>query len=393
MMSKQPEKTALMLGTLAFTTGFAIWGLIAGLMPLIKKELALSAQEASILVAVPVILGSLGRIPVGILADKFGGRIVFSILLASLVPPALALGFVHGYWSYIAVAVLLGLGGTTFSVGVSYVSRWFPPEQQGTALGIYGAGNIGQSIAVFGAPALATVIGIPGATAVFAAAAAAYAVYFFVNAKDAPVAKPTGKATAVLADVAKNRMCWVLSLLYFQTFGGFVALSIYMPMLLKELFSLSPTDAGFRTAMFVVLATAARPIGGWLADRFDAAKILAAVLTGLLPCALFMSSHDFGYFTAGALAAAALVGLGNGAVFKLVGQHFRSQAGTATGIVGAAGGMGGFFPPLLLGYCKDHLGSYAPGFYLLAAFAAVCLVVVFFTFLRKPSRISTASAH
>jgi NNP family nitrate/nitrite transporter-like MFS transporter len=295
---------------------------------------------------------------------------------------------VHDYKSYLALAVLLGIAGTTFSVGVSYVSRWFPPEQQGTALGVYGVGNIGQSIAVFGAPALAVVIGIPGATMVFAAAAALYAVYFFLNAKDAPAPAARGSAGTVFAEVARNRMCWVLSLLYFQTFGGFVALSIYMPMLLKDLFSLTPTDAGFRTAMFVVLATLARPLGGWLADKFDAAKIISLVLLGVLPCAFFLSSLEFGYFTAGALACAILVGLGNGAVFKLVGQHFRAQAGTATGIIGAAGGMGGFFPPLLLGYCKDHLGSYAPGFYLLAAFAVVCLLIVYLSFLKKSGRVS-----
>jgi MFS transporter, NNP family, nitrate/nitrite transporter len=387
-MAKSPEKTALLLGTFAFTTGFAIWGLLAGLMPLIKKDLGLSAQEASMLVAIPVILGSLGRIPAGILADKYGGRVVFGALLALLVLPALALGWVHNYSGYVAVAVLLGLGGTTFSVGVSYVSRWFPASQQGTALGVYGAGNIGQSVAVFGAPALAVLIGIPGATMVFAAVSAAYAVYFFLNAKEAPTTGPRVNAAAVFAEVARNRMCWVLSLLYFQTFGGFVALSIYMPMLLKEIFALSPTDAGFRTAMFVVLATLARPLGGWLADKFDAAKIISFVLIGVLPCAFFLSSTDFGYFTAGALAYALLVGVGNGAVFKLVGQHFRAKAGTATGIIGAAGGMGGFFPPLLLGYCKDHMGSYSPGFYLLAAFAVICLIVVYFTFLRKNQEVA-----
>ncbi|HEY9869329.1 MAG TPA: MFS transporter, partial [Candidatus Obscuribacterales bacterium] len=168
-MRQTPENRALLLGTLAFTVAFAVWGLLAGLMPILKKELALTAAQASLLVAVPVILGSLGRIPVGMLADRFGGRAVFSVLLFFIVVPAIALGFAETYNMYLMVAVFLGVAGTSFAVGVSYVSRWFPPNKQGTALGIYGAGNIGQSIAVFGAPALAGLLGIKWAVWTFAA--------------------------------------------------------------------------------------------------------------------------------------------------------------------------------------------------------------------------------
>jgi len=177
-------------------------------------------------------------------------------------------------------------------------------------------------------------------------------------------------------------LSWVLSLLYFQTFGGFVALSIYMPMLLKELFGLTPADAGFRTAMFVIVATICRPLGGFLSDRFAPSRLLAVVFSGLVPCALLMTSVDLGYFTVGALGAAALVGLGNGAVFKLVPHYFPKDVGTVTGLVGATGGMGGFFPPLILGYFRDHVGSYNPGFWCLAAFAITCLVVLYFAIIK-----------
>jgi NNP family nitrate/nitrite transporter-like MFS transporter len=378
-----PSRRALILGTLAFTVSFAIWGLLAGLMPILKKELSLSASQASLLVALPVVLGALGRIPAGILADRLGGKKVFTVLLFLIVLPAVVLGLVHGYQGYLAVASVLGIAGVSFSIGITFVSRWFPPEKQGTALGIYGAGNIGQSIAVFGAPVLAAAVGIQYAVWTFALAALIYAFCFFRFAEDAEWHQPSKNVVQAIASVAGSRMSWVLSMLYFQTFGGFVALALYMPMLLKETFSLSPSDAGFRTAVFVVLATACRPLGGWFSDRISATHLLYFVLAGLVPCAFMMVSSDLGYFTIGALGAAALVGVGNGAVFKLVPHFFPKDVGTVTGIVGAAGGMGGFFPPLILGYVKDHMGSYGPGFFCLAGYAVFCLVVLYFS-IRKP---------
>lgn len=384
-MKQKEQRKALILGTLGFTVAFALWGLLAGLMPILKKELALTAGEASLLVAVPVILGSLGRIPVGILADRYGGRKVFSAILLLIIVPAVFLGFVHSYQAYLITALFLGIAGTSFAVGISFVSRWFPPDKQGAALGVYGAGNIGQSLAVFGAPALAACLGLNWAVWIFSFVALLYAVYFVVNAKDAEWKLPPKSIGSSIGIFFKEPMCWLLSLFYFQTFGGFVALSIYMPMLLKDLFDLSPTDVGFRTAMFVVLATLARPLGGWLADKFGGGRILAFCFLGLLPCAFLFTTHDLGYFTVGALGAAFLVGLGNGGVFRLVPEYFPKDTGTVTGLVGAAGGMGGFFPPLVLGYCKDHLGTFNHGFYALAVFSFLCLIVVYMTIL-KPTK-------
>jgi NNP family nitrate/nitrite transporter-like MFS transporter len=395
-MSTQNEASnkALLLGTLAFTVSFAIWGLLSGLMPILKKDLALSASQASLLLAIPVVLGSLGRIPAGLLADRFGGKKAFSVLLFAIVLPAVALGFAKGYNAYLIMAAFLGVAGSAFSIGIAFVSKWFPKEQQGTALGIYGAGNIGQSVAVFGAPLLASALGINWAVWIFAAIALAYAFYFYANAQDSPSHTPSNSAwLSQFKELLSNRHSWLLSIFYFQTFGGFVALSLYMPMLLKELFGLAPADAGFRTAMFVVLATASRPLGGWLSDRFPADRLLACVLIGLVPCAFLMTSHDLGYFTSGALAAAALVGLGNGAVFKMVPGYFPQNVGAVTGIVGAAGGMGGFFPPIILGVFKDHLGSYAPGFYCLAAFAVFTLALLYFGVIKAKHRNEISSAR
>ncbi|MBS2004776.1 MAG: NarK/NasA family nitrate transporter, partial [Cyanobacteria bacterium SZAS LIN-5] len=334
------QKTALTLGSLAFAISFAIWGLLSGLMPILKKDLHLTATEASLLVALPVILGSLGRLPAGIMADRFGGKRIFLAILILMLIPAVALGFAHDYSTYMIVAAFLGIAGTSFSVGVTFVSRWFPPEKQGTALGVYGAGNIGQSIAVFGAPALASHLGISWAAWIFAAAALIYAAIFCRLAEDAQWHVNPKSFSQCMSVLLKQPMSWVLSLLYFQTFGGFVALALYMPMLLKELFDLTPADAGLRTAVFVLIATFGRPLGGWVSDRFNPDRILTVVLTGLIPCAFLMTSPDLGYFTVGALSAAALVGIGNGAVFKLVPSIFPKDVGTVTGLVGAAGGMG-----------------------------------------------------
>lgn len=384
-LSNGQEKRALVLGTLGFAIAFAVWGLLSGLMPILKKELALSATEASLLLALPVVLGSLGRLPVGILADRFGGKRVFVGILLLMLLPAFGLGFANSYSTYMLAATFLGIAGTSFAVGVTFVSRWFPPEKQGTALGIYGGGNIGHSLAVFGAPALAAIVGVNWAVWIFASLAGIYALIFMRFAKDAQW-QQRPKSVAESIAVFKQPMSWVLSLLYFQTFGGFVALGLYMPMLLKELFNLSPADAGFRTAVFVIVATLSRPLGGWASDRFNPDRILSIILLGLVPCAYLMTSADLGYFTVGALSAASLVGLGNGAVFKLVPSIFPKDVGTVTGLVGAAGGMGGFFPPLILGYCKDHFGNYSPGFYSLAFFAAFCLAVLYLTITRAHQR-------
>jgi NNP family nitrate/nitrite transporter-like MFS transporter len=379
------DSRALVMGTLAFTVSFAVWGLIAGVMPILKKDLQLSATSASMLIAIPVLLGSLGRLPAGFLADKYGPKRVFTILLAIICIPAFLLGFAHTYDQYKLIAVFLGLAGTSFAIGVPFVSRWFPAERQGTVLGIYGAGNIGHSLAVFGGPAIASAFGLRWAFWIFSIITLVYAIIFATQAKDAPAKKPPQSPTEAIALFFKRPMTWLLSLLYFQTFGGFVALSIYMPLLLKETFNLSASDAGFRTAMFVILATAARPLGGFCSDKLGSSRVVTASLLGLIPCGFILTSSDLGYFTVGALGAAFCLGLGNGAVFKLVPHYFPAEVGTVTGLVGAAGGMGGFFPPLVLGYCRDHLGSYGPGFYCLSAFALICLVIFYFSMPRPKS--------
>jgi NNP family nitrate/nitrite transporter-like MFS transporter len=361
------------LGTISFTVCFAAWGLIAAFAPRFREAFQLTAPETAFLVAVPVILGSLARIPMGMLTDRFGGRAVFSILMAAVAVPVWLAPSQTTYSGLLAVAFVLGLAGSSFAIGVGYVSRWTPAERQGSALGVYGLGNIGQSAAVFLGPVLATQIGMPNVFHWVAVLLVIWAAAFGLTARNAPTpaAAPRKGVGAMLAVLTRERLAWLLAAFYFLTFGGFVAFSIYLPTLLKDEFQLAAADAGFRTAGFVVLATMLRPVGGWLSDRIGGARVLAAVFAGVAPFALLLAWPAMVPFTVGALGCAALLGLGNGAVFKLVPQYFPGQTATVTGLVGAMGGLGGFFPPLLLAFFRSRTGAIWPGFVLLSATAVL----------------------
>jgi NNP family nitrate/nitrite transporter-like MFS transporter len=361
----------LALGTVSFAFCFAVWGLISAFAPRFREAFHLTATQTAFLVAVPVLLGALLRIVTGMLADRFGGRIVFALLMILVAVPACMVPLVPSYKKLLYVAFFLGIAGSSFAVGVGFVSRWFPPEKQGGALGIYGLGNIGQSAAVFLGPVLAVVVGWQNIFRGMAALMVIWGVAFFLLARNSPeTVRPSGLGS-MLQLFWRERLSWVLSLFYFLTFGGFVAFSIYLPVLLKDQFGLKPADAGLRTAGFVVLATLARPLGGWLSDKIGGARVLQAVFLGIIPFALLMSWPAMLPFTVGALGCAFLLGIGNGAVFKLVPQYFPKEVGTVTGLVGAMGGLGGFFPPLLLGFFRDHLHTIWPGFTLLAFLSAI----------------------
>jgi len=358
------------LATLSLALGFAAWGLISAFAPTFRAQFGLNAQQTAFLVAVPVLLGSLARLPVGMLTDRFGGRLVFSVLFVLVAAAAAIVPTAGTYRELIGFAFLLGLAGSSFAVGVGFSSRWFPPEQQGTALGIYGLGNMGHSAAVFLGPVVAAQFGRDAVFFTVAAVAAVWAVVFFMFARDAPVTVRPASVGAMIAVLTRERLAWALAAFYFLTFGGFVAFSVYLPTLLRDEFGLTATDAGFRTAGFVVLATLMRPIGGILSDRIGGARVLSGVLAGTVPFALLLMWPSMLPFTVGALGCAALLGAGNGAVFKLVPQFFPESIATVTGLVGAIGGLGGFFPPLLLGFFRDRTGAVWPGFGLLALTAA-----------------------
>lgn len=372
--SQSGNSFQLLLGTGAFAFCFAVFGSVSAMMPIIRKQLELSPIQVSVAIAIPVLLGSLGRIPLGMLTDRFGGRLIFTIVMACSVVPAMLMGFVTQYWQLVLCGLLIGIALATFSVGVAFVSGWYPPEKQGTALGIYGAGNIGQSLAAFGSPLLAGWLGFKWGFWTFGLLLLVWLLVFWIGARNAPRKVPPKTLGAMLHPL-RDSMSWVLSLYYFLTFGGFVAMAIYLPTFLTDMFGLTPQDAGFRTAGFVVLATAMRPVGGWLADRIGGRTILLWIFPVVTAMAIFMACPLISTFTIGALGMAAVIGLGNGAVFKLVPQYFPDSVGSVTGLVGAAGGLGGFFPPLIVGGVRQATGAFTWGFILLAVFAIICLGV------------------
>jgi NNP family nitrate/nitrite transporter-like MFS transporter len=369
--SQESQKQHLLLGTVSFTVCFAAWGLISAFAPRFRQLFHLSATQTAFLVAVPVLLGALARIPIGMLADRFGGRAVFTVLMFFVAVPVALVPAATSYRSLLIVAFLLGMAGSSFAVGVGYVSRWFSMESQGSALGVYGLGNIGQSAAVFLGPVVAAAYGYRAVYWGMSVILLVWAGVFVIFARNAPrTAKPKG-LSEMLGVLAREPLAWALAAFYFLTFGGFVAFSIYLPILLRDQFGLRPADAGFRTAGFVVLATLCRPLGGWLSDRIGGSRVLSWILPAVAAFGLLLGVQSMLPFTVGALGCAALLGIGNGAVFQLVPRYFPTQRATVTGLVGAMGGMGGFFPPLLLGMFRDRLGVAWPGFVLLSAVACI----------------------
>ncbi|MGZ8647085.1 MAG: nitrate/nitrite transporter [Solirubrobacteraceae bacterium] len=380
-MGESRARVQLAAATVAFTVCFYAWALLGPLGPDLQDELALSDFELSVVVAVPVLLGSLMRIPLGTLADRYGGRRVFTALLAYTPLPLVALALFHASLGVILLfGFLLGFAGASFAVGVPFVNKWYPPERQGAALGIYGMGMGGTVLAGLTAPAIADALGISAPFWLAAALVAATAVGFYAVARNAPLAAapPAGGLFAPLAVFRTSRRAWALTLFYFLAFGGFVAMFLYLPKLLTGVHDLTKTDAGARAAGFALLAVLARPMGGWLADRIGAARVLRVSFAGvtLLAAVLAATYESMVPLTVACLSLAVFLGLGTGAVFKLVAEWFPERVGAVTGVVGAAGGLGGFFPPLVMGIVKSATGGYALGFALMALVAVACLLVL-----------------
>ncbi|MFZ5814499.1 MAG: MFS transporter [Bacillota bacterium] len=373
--SSGDQNRALILGTLGFVVSFMVWGSISPLALEFKQIYGLTNTQVSLLIAVPVILGSVGRLPIGMLADRFGPRQVYTALLAFLILPLAAMGFTQSFAALLAVSFFVGLAGSSFAVGIPFVSRWYPPARQGLALGIFGAGNFGQALGVMYAPRVSAALGWPYVywTLIIPVALTAAAIWFL--GKDAP--RPAATQQADGQSIWTSPQAWLLSLFYFVSFGGFVAFSNYLPKLFQELHGLSAAQAGSYTAIFVLVATFARPLGGWLSDKITADKVLLTIFAAALGGALVLTaSPALPVFTLSVTLLALALGIGNGAVFKLVPHFFPGRTGAVTGMVGAMGGLGGFFPPLVMGMVRDQMGSYALGFIGLAAFTLLCITGV-----------------
>jgi NNP family nitrate/nitrite transporter-like MFS transporter len=372
----------LLLATLAFAVCFYAWSLLGPLGPDLQESIGLSDFQTSAMVAVPVLLGSVMRIPLGWLTDRHGGRRVFTALMAYTPVPLVALALSHdSLAAVLAFGLLLGFAGASFAVGVPFVNGWYTADRQGFALGVYGAGMGGTVLAGLTAPPIADEWGLSAPFWIAALLVGAMAVIFAVLARDAPRAPRAGPAPGMFAALAVFRTsgrAWALLLFYFLAFGGFVAMFLYLPKLLTAEHDLTKADAGARAAGFALLAVIGRPLGGWLSDRVGAKRVLLVSFTavGVLALVLAAAYTSMGPLTAACLTMAVALGLGTGAVFKLVPEWFPDRVGAVTGAVGAAGGLGGFFPPLVMGVVKSATGGYAVGFVLMALVAVGCLVVL-----------------
>ncbi|MEU4419251.1 MFS transporter [Actinoplanes sp. NPDC024001] len=382
----------LTLATVGFAVNFWAWALLSPLAVRFTAALNLSPFQQALLVAVPVVVGSVGRIPVGALTDKFGGRLMFPLVSLATIVPVLYLGLL-GHGSLAALLIggfFLGIGGTAFAVGVPFVSAWFPPQRRGFAVGVFGAGMGGTAIS-----ALTTVKLVDaGSTAtpflITAAVLAVYAVVAWLVMRDAPDRPvPTAPLAARLGATLRLRITWQASALYAVAFGGYVAFSVYLPAYLKTAYGLAQADAANRMAGFVVLAVIMRPVGGWLSDKVAPSRVLAASL-GVVLVGAAVQAFTPGLAPVGTIAflsMAAALGAGSGATFALVAQVApANQVGSVTGIVGAAGGLGGFVPPLMMGAIYGSFESYALGLALLAVVALAALLLDILSVARSAGR-------
>lgn len=366
----------LALATGGFAVTFWAWALLAPLAATLRQELLLTSFQQSLLVALPVVVGSLGRIPVGALTDRLGARRMFPAVALLTVVPVLYLGHLASSLAgYLVGGFFLGLAGTTFAIGVPFVNSWYPPQRRGLALGVFGAGMGGTAISAFSTVQLATAFGPSFPFDLVAAVLASYAVVASWLLRDRPDrAVAAGSVLARLAATLRMPVTLQLSLLYAVAFGGFVAFSVYLPAYLTTAYHLERADAALRTAGFVVLAVAMRPVGGALSDRLHPVPVLVGAYAGVGLLAL-VAAAQLDLVPIGTLAflgMAAALGTATGAVFALLARLVRPErVGAVTGVVGAAGGLGGFFPPLVMGLIYGALGDYTIGFLLLTATATI----------------------
>ncbi len=363
----------LVLATATYIVCFATWTLVGALAPLYRQMLSLSATQVGWLVAAPVLVGALARLPVGILADRFGAHRVLSVLVAVLIVPALMAGWSTAYTSLLGSGALLGLAGAAFAAGVQFVSRWFPPERHGVALGVFGLGNLGAALSAALAPAASTAWGLHAVFALYAVVLGVTALMFFRFGR--PPADPHAAGSGTLRAL-KVRGAWLLGFYFLVTFGGFLALSVHLAVVLVDVYGLSPESAGRHVGVFAVAGTFARPLGGYVADRLGGARVLYGVFPTVTALALALAAapaHFVG--TSVIFALGVTLGAGNGAVTKLIAERFPDNVGAVSGLAGGIGSLGGLLLPVVQGLGQDLLGSYVFGFRVLAALALISLIL------------------
>lgn len=388
-MSIQPPVTpgdahrALSLSTLSFTVCFAVWTIFSIIGIQIKAQLDLSETQFGLLVGMPILTGSLVRIVLGIATDRIGGRAVYTLTMLAAAAATWLLSWATTYPQMLLAALGVGLAGGSFAVGVAYVSRFFDGARQGTALGIFGVGNVGAAVTKFAAPFVMIAVGWQATAQIWAGALAAMALVFWFASKDDPVtaARRGGKAPlrSLRAEFAPLRelRVWRFSAYYFFSFGAFVALALWLPHYLIGVYGLDVKTAGLIGAAYSVPASIFRAYGGVLSDRVGARQVMYAtflvslVATGMLavPTAL-----PVWMFLAVIFVLGFFMSLGKAAVYKHIPTYYPQNVGAVGGLVGMIGGLGGFVLPLLFGWLKDQTGSWSSCFAVLFLLVAGCTV-------------------
>lgn len=400
VFDKSAQARNLVLATWTSTVCFWAWNMIGPMSTTYAERLDLSSSQASMLVATPILVGSLGRIVTGPLTDRYGGRALFVFVAVASIIPVLAVGLSANADSYVgllASGFVLGIAGTVFAIGIPFSKSWYEPSRHGFATGVFGAGMVGTALSAFFTPRFVGWFGLITTHVIVAVALAATAGLCVVLMKDSPEFTPNPEPVVPkLVAASKLRVTWEMSFLYAIVFGGFVAFSNYLPTYIKTIYDFSAVDAGTRTAAFALAAVIARPIGGALSDRIAPKWVVLASLggTGVLAVVeIFQPPPDFWSGLTFTLLAVFL-GIGTGGVFAWVARRSPARnVGSVTGIVAAAGGLGGYFPPLVMGATyNEENNDYTVGLLLLAATAAVAFAYTAFKLhAREPEKDSATT--
>lgn len=375
---KSGHTPSLFSSFLYFDVSFMIWVLLGPLAVIIMGEYEMNAAQKANLVALPILGGSILRLVFGFLADRIGQKRTGQLgMIITMIPLVYGWQFVSSLSELYIVAVLLGVAGASFAVALPLASRWYPPQYQGLAMGIAGAGNSGTVFATLFANRIAEYYG--SWQAVFGLALIPIVIVFIIFsiiAKDSPD-QPAPKTLRDYGSILKQRDAWMFCIMYSVTFGGFVGLANYLTIFFNTQYGLDPIRAADFATICVIAGSFFRPVGGWLSDRFGGVRMLFILyaIVGIM-LASVSSLPSLGMMIVLLFVAMMALGMGNGAVFQLVPQRFQKEIGIVTGIVGAAGGVGGFFLPKILGNLKLSTGSYTSGFLILSVIALACIGLI-----------------
>ena len=374
--TRHKQVSVLSMSTMAFTVCFAIWVMFSVVGIPVKALLGLSETQFGLLVAIPILTGSLIRLPLGMLTDRHGGRIVFFLLMLSCVVPLYLLASATKYWHFLVLGLFVGLSGGSFSVGISYCARWFSKQTQGLAMGIFGAGNAGAALTKFVAPSIVVALGWQAVPKIYAVALLHTPVGIWKHTNNAATHSAGGVTMRAQLRALRDVRVWEYSQHYAIVFGGYVALSLWMTKYYINEYGFGIRSAALMAAIFVLPSGALRAVGGWLSDRFGAHTVTATVLWVSWAGLLFLSIPGLG--TAVFTAILFLVGLmwafGKASVFKHIADDYPENIGVISGIVGLVGGLGGFLLPIAFGVLADLTGMASSAFMALFALTTVSVV-------------------